>query len=189
LESGGRRRDVRTDADGNFAAELVAGRTIRATLHGRAHERELRIDHRVLPRRSLVVEADRPWARPGEVVDVKVADEEGGWPTESDVLLDTPRGRLVAPIGPGRPALFHVLLPDARNERVAFHASLAEPGSVTLASTEIFVGGAPPEGELDGGTGGSSAGSSSVEVFGPLPLSAQGELAVAPTSGSIAPGG
>ncbi|MBX3273662.1 MAG: hypothetical protein KF729_25585 [Sandaracinaceae bacterium] len=142
VTAGGEPIEVVTDANGDFVAQVQASGTVTATLGGRAHVREVRIDHRVLPRRDLIVEAARPWAAAGEVVRVRVADADGGWPTARDVVLDTPFGRLVAPIGPRRPAFFELRVPSAVSalDRVALHASVASGDTVVMASTELLVG-------------------------------------------------
>lgn len=150
LESGESNVSATTDADGNFAVELVAAAEIVATLDGRAHRREVQLDARALPTRDLIVEADRPWAAAGQVVEVRVADEDGGWPSPADVVLDTPNGRLTAAIGPGRPAIFHVRVTSTEvADRMVLNAALSRAGMVTLASTEIFVGRAPVQLELE----------------------------------------
>lgn len=135
--------EVRTDADGNFVARVSAQGEIVATVRGRAHHREIRIDDRQLPRRALHVEVDRPWAVAGDVVRVTVADEDGGWPRERDVVLETPLGRLLGRIGPRRPAVFDVRVPtrvDTTLERMAIGASVTDGYTVAMAETELWIG-------------------------------------------------
>lgn len=145
IEAGGDPVEARTDRDGNFVAQVVASQEITATLDGRAHRRDVQIDHRDLPRRALVVEADRPFATSGERVRVTVADPEGGWPHNADVVLDTPTGRLVESVGPGRPAVFDVRVPTTGEvvERMQLNASLTERGRITMASGELWIGRSP----------------------------------------------
>lgn len=133
---------VTSDAGGNFVAQLSATGEVVATLDGRAHRRGVRLDHRSLPTRDLIVEADRPWAAAGEVIRVTVSDSEGGWPTRRDVVLDTPSGRLVGTVAPGHPAVFSVPVPptDAPLDRMPLHASLSHAGTVVMASAELFIG-------------------------------------------------
>lgn len=142
LRSGDQETEATTDADGNFVAQLTATDEIVATLDGREHRRPVRIDHRRLPRRNLIVRLDRPWAAAGELVQVHVSDEGGGWPHDASVVLDTPSGRLVGRVGPHRPAIFAVRVPDVGStaERLTLNASLTVPGRVTMASAELFVG-------------------------------------------------
>ena len=151
LRSGDNEVHATTDADGNFVAQLVATFEIVAVLDGREHRRPVRIDTRTLPVRDLVVSLDRSWAAAGDVVRVTVADTEGGWPDEADVVLDTPSGQLVQRIGPHRPATFDVRVPtmDRTAGRLALHASLSVPGRVTMASAELVVGRSSELLELD----------------------------------------
>lgn len=151
LRSGEHEVSATTDADGNFVAQLPADGEIIALLDGREHRREVRIDHRALPLRTLVVRPDRPWAASGEIVHVTVSDDDGGWPHGADVVLDTPAGRLVSRIGPGQPASFDVRVPATTStfETMTLHASLASPGRITMASADLAIGRSPIQLELD----------------------------------------
>ncbi|MCC7536263.1 MAG: hypothetical protein IT379_08620, partial [Deltaproteobacteria bacterium] len=137
--------DVRTDRDGNFIVELVARGDLGARVRGITHTRSVTIDRRTLPRRSLEVRADRSWAAAGQAVAVTVQDEEGGWPTAGSVTLETPAGRMTAPIGPGRAATFTVRMPPTADvlRAVTLVATLAEGSAVTMARTEVWTGARP----------------------------------------------
>jgi hypothetical protein len=133
---------VRTDADGNFTAELVARGEISAEVRGRVHHRDVQIDHRSLPRRRLHVTLDSAWAESGRLVRVTVADDDGGWPARREVILQTPAGRQRGRIGPGRPARFRFRvpygLPALKTARVS--ATITTPGRVTTATAELWIG-------------------------------------------------
>jgi hypothetical protein len=137
---------VRTDANGNFIAEVVASSAgLHAEVRGHRQERPIRIDDRIPPQRALHAEFDRVFAQPGDVVTVTVADDEGGWPTQQDVVLDGPRGRLMGRIGPRRPAVFHFTVPATSSplESLRVVASLSAAHSTSLASAELWTGRSP----------------------------------------------
>jgi hypothetical protein len=136
---------VTTDVQGDFVAAVTADGTLTAEVRGRRQERPLRIDDRRLPRRAVTVQLDRAWATPGEVVTVRVADDEGGWPTERDVELVSPAGRMLGRIGPRRPAIFQFAAPstNAPAERLAVSASVLDGSFVTMAAAELWVGRSP----------------------------------------------
>ncbi len=133
---------VTSDRDGNFIAEVPAQSTLTARLRGRDHPRTVGIDARTPPRRALTVAIDRRAAGPGDVVRVRVQDEQGGWPVEEEVALATPWGQMLASIGPRRPATFTVAVPReiAGTEAMTLTASLATAGTVTMASGTLVVG-------------------------------------------------
>lgn len=139
--------EVATDDRGDFVAELIAraGEGLWAEVRGERQQRELRIDHRHLPRHAVHVEVDRAFARPGEVVTVTVADDDGGWPSSCEVWLDAPGGRQLAAVGVGRPAVFHVRVPETREpvERMTLTATVLDHAAHSMAAAEIWIGRAP----------------------------------------------
>jgi hypothetical protein len=139
-------RDATSDADGNFILEIPATEDgLVATVRSVRHEREIRIDHRQLPRRTIHVIADRSFASPGDVVTVRVQDDDGGYPTEARVVLSTPSGRLDGSIAPNRPAFFHLPIPNTPRALEAFEitATLVDGSTTTLASTSLWIGRSP----------------------------------------------
>lgn len=142
---------VSTDADGNFVARVQAsGGRIGAEARGQWHYRAVQLDHRTLPTRALTVHVDRPYAVQGDVVEVRVADEDGGWPSRRNAVLNTPVGRFVETIGPGTPALFHVTVPPSTEglRRFELVASVTDGRRVTMSTAELWVGASPTVLEL-----------------------------------------
>lgn len=139
-------REATSDPDGNFVLEIPATEDgLVATVRSVRHERQIRIDHRRLPRRSIRVIADRSFATPGEVVTVRVQDDDGGWPHESRIVLSTPSGNLEGTVAPNRPAIFHVPIPNTRRTLESFDlsATLVDGQTTTLAATSIWIGANP----------------------------------------------
>jgi hypothetical protein len=146
VSNGDQGRDATSDADGNFVLEIPATENgLVATVRSVRHERAIRIDHRVLPRRSIHVIADRSFATPGDVVTVRVQDDQGGYPQEARVVLSTPSGNLEGTIAPNRPATFHVPIPQTRRTLESFEisATLVDGATTILASTSIWIGANP----------------------------------------------
>lgn len=176
---------VRSDAQGNFTAELRAtGGEIGAAIDGQPHTRPLRIDSRRLPRRALVLRTDRQWTTPGQTFRVIVADEDGGWPRRRNVVLTTPTGRQVATIGPEHPAIFFVRTPatDSPFERLELTATLTDGGRTTIVADDIISGRHPTLIDLDAGSESGEPGQSfevSIEATDLLGAPAPGNLALA----------
>jgi hypothetical protein len=133
---------VRSDARGDFVAELVATTTLSATVRGHESVRDLAIDSRTLPENALHVRLDRTWAAPGERVGVVVADDDGGWPVSASVSIATPAGRVEVPIGPGRAAVTSFIVPPTTQTvgTLEVVASLVSPGRVQTARASIWTG-------------------------------------------------
>ncbi|MFO0626386.1 MAG: alpha-2-macroglobulin family protein [Polyangiales bacterium] len=68
---------VTADADGNFSATLVARAQIGAEHDGRVHARTLSLDTRPVPRTTVRLTLDRPWAAAGESVTVTATPADG----------------------------------------------------------------------------------------------------------------
>jgi hypothetical protein len=68
---------VTADADGNFSATLLARASIGAEHDGRTHARTLSLDTRPVPRTTLRLALDRPWAAAGESVTVTATPADG----------------------------------------------------------------------------------------------------------------
>ncbi|UJR85900.1 alpha-2-macroglobulin family protein [Sandaracinus amylolyticus] len=135
---------VRSDANGDFVAELIAPADgiLRARVRGHESVRDVTIDQRRLPERALTVRLDRAYAAPGERVEVEVADDEGGWPRVAQVSLRTPVGTMSSEIGPRHPARFSFVMPrrDEVLARISLEATLAQPGRVQTAHAELWTG-------------------------------------------------
>ncbi|WP_169791693.1 alpha-2-macroglobulin family protein [Sandaracinus amylolyticus] len=135
---------VRSDANGDFVAELIAPADgiLRARVRGHESVRDVTIDPRRLPDRALTVRVDRAYAASGERVAVEVADADGGWPRVAQVSLRTPVGTMSSEIGPSRPARFSFVMPrrDEVLARVSLEATLAQPGRVQTAHAELWTG-------------------------------------------------
>ncbi|MEM9191560.1 MAG: hypothetical protein AAGF12_20470 [Myxococcota bacterium] len=136
--------EATSDQDGNFIAELIAdapGEPLIARHRGRASERRVQYDNRRLPRQSVVVVTDRPWATAGTTVQVRVSDENGGWPTRSDVSLEVGERWFHGEVGPGQPAVFHIPIPaHLREVRHWDLVARVSHGSVTVGRASLFVG-------------------------------------------------
>lgn len=153
---------TRTDADGNFIAELpVHSNELYAVVRGRAHRRTIQIDSRQMPQRALHVRLDRTWFSAGETATGRVEDDDGGWPRTGEVVVQTPAGRQRVEIGPHRAAVFSFVVPAVESplESMNVHASLSESARTTHANGSFWTGSHPVVLRLDtertnGATGG-----------------------------------
>ncbi len=144
-DEGAPRVTARTDADGNFVAELPAASELIARVRGRDHRRTLHLDARPLPRRALRLRLDRTWAAAGEAVTVSAADEQGAWPEDATVTFRTPGGEGRSRIGPGHPASFTFVMPatDDPLARRRVRAEVRLRDAVTYAEGELWTGAWP----------------------------------------------
>ncbi len=133
---------ARTDADGNFIAEVPATGALFARVRGRDHRRTLYLDNRPVPLRSLRLRFDRTWAAAGESVTVMAADDEGGWPEDATVTFRTPGGAGTSPIGPRRAASFTFVMPETSEAlaRRTVHAEVSLSQITTYAEGEVWTG-------------------------------------------------
>jgi hypothetical protein len=142
---------VRSDAHGDFLAEGPASSTIYAHVRDHDSVRDLQIDSRDLPDRSVVVVPDRTAVASGEHFTVRVSDEDGGWPVGGNVSLTMGETTQQLSVGPGRPAVFSLIAPttEAVLERLPMRAVLTASGRLVFASAEVWTGARADVLELD----------------------------------------
>jgi hypothetical protein len=131
---------VTADADGNFSATLVARASIGAEHDGRTHARTLSLDTRPVPRTTLRLSLDRPWAAAGESVTVTATPADG---TDLERLVFTLPGgeRRSGELTGGAARLTFTMPPtQAAWERVTLTATANVAGEVFTARAGIWTG-------------------------------------------------
>lgn len=151
LEGASDAEPLRTDANGDFVAEIAATSTIAASVRGRVSSRDVQLDSRRLPDHTLVVRPDRAAVASGERFTVQVSDEAGEWPTRGMVTLTLGDRVQRLPVGPGLPAIFSWTAPatDAVLDRLSMRAVLEASGQLVFASGETWTGARSDVIELD----------------------------------------
>lgn len=131
---------VTADADGNFSATLIARAQIGAEHDGRTHARTLHLDTRPVPRTTLRLALDRPWAAAGEAVTVTATPADG---TAFDQLVFTLPGgdRRPGELAGGTARLTFTMPPtQAAWERVTLTATANVAGELFTARAGIWTG-------------------------------------------------
>ena len=131
---------VTADADGNFSATLLARASIGAEHDGRTHARTLSLDTRPVPRTTLRLSLDRPWAAAGESVTVTATPADG---TDLERLVFTLPGgeRRSGELSGGAARLTFTMPPtQAAWERVTLTATANVAGEVFTARAGIWTG-------------------------------------------------